>query len=194
MIPQTIHAMPSLVVLSALQKYVRLADEENAMLCACELIHTSKNFFTMVCNRLEIISHEDIDTQARPDVVPFVYTAVQQAKALWDPQKPGRARMPLGNAIRLMCRAAKSREGDHFQAVCGLGNLLEKRLPTIPDSAYDKHTPKGKQMGRGFDHFRKEGAKLVNYGSFLPVTEDRYADECYRLWALKEKLEREGEP
>jgi hypothetical protein len=40
--------------------------------------------------------------------------------------------------------------------------LLEDLAPEIPDYALDMHTMKGKAMGRGLDHFRKEGAKLVN--------------------------------
>ena len=36
---------------------------------AVELIHTSKTFLSMLCKHLEIISHEDIDTQADPAIV-----------------------------------------------------------------------------------------------------------------------------
>jgi hypothetical protein len=38
--------------------------------------------------------------------------------------------------------------------------MLEDFAPTIPDYALDMHTMKGKAMGRGLDHFRKEGAPL----------------------------------
>jgi hypothetical protein len=61
----------------------------------------------MVCKRLEIISHEDIDTQADPAIVPFVAAAVAQAMRWYDPEKIGASRMAIGNAIRLMCRAQK---------------------------------------------------------------------------------------
>ena len=60
-----------------------------------------------------------------------------------------------------MCRAAKSREGDHFAAAIGLRSLLEDFAPTILDWALDQHTLTGRKLGRGLDHFRKEGAKLV---------------------------------
>jgi hypothetical protein len=89
----------------------------------------------------------------------------------------------IGNAIRLMCRARMGREGDHFGAAIGLRAQLEGFAPTIPDFALDMHTMKGKAMGRGLDHFRKEGAKLVP----APTAPDPYIEEAYRLWAIKQR-------
>jgi hypothetical protein len=54
--------------------------EREAMEFACELIHTSKAFHDMVCTRLEVICHEDLDTIAAPHVVPFVATALAQVE------------------------------------------------------------------------------------------------------------------
>jgi hypothetical protein len=89
----------------------------------------------------------------------------------------------VGSAIRLMCRARKSREGDHFAAAIGLRSLLEGFAPTIPDWANDQHTLAGCKLGRGLDHFRKEGAKLIP----PPTADDAYEDEAYRLWAIKQR-------
>ena len=85
--------------------------------------------------------------------------------------------MAVGNAIRMMCRAPKSRAGDHFEAAIGLASLLEGKKPTIPDWAHDMHTATGKRMGRGVEHFRTEGTKLVP----APKAADPYEDEAYRL-------------
>ena len=52
-----------------------------------------------------------------------------------------------------------------------------------PDFALDIHTMKGKAMGRGLDHFRKEGAKLIP----PPTADDPYEDEAYRLWTIKQR-------
>ena len=90
--------------------------------------------------------------------------------------------MAIGNAIRVMCRAAKSREGDHFAAAIGLRSLLEGYAPAIPDCALDSTQCRAK-LGRGLDHFRKEGAKLVP----PPTADDPYEDEAYRLWAIKQR-------
>jgi hypothetical protein len=110
-------------------------------------------------------------------IVPFVKAACEQAMAWYDAEKLGASRLAIGNAIRLMCRAAKSREGDHFAAAVGLGSLLEGFAPEIPDWANDQHTLAGRKLGRGMQHFREEGAKLVP----PPATKDAYEDEAYRL-------------
>jgi replication-associated recombination protein RarA len=113
MIPRSKNGLPALGCISAMQKCIRRGMEKEAMQFAVELLSTSKQFHTMVCNRLEIISHEDIDTQADPRIVPFVAVAMYQARTWYDPEKMGKSRMAIGNAIRLMARAQKSREGDH---------------------------------------------------------------------------------
>jgi hypothetical protein len=190
MMPDTRHGLPPFECLSAMQKCVRRGMEREAMQFAVELIHTSKAYTTMVCNRLEIISHEDIDAMKAPHVAPFVKAAAEQARAWYDNAdgNPGKSRMAVGNAIRLMSRAPKSREGDHFQAAVGLRSLLEGFVPEIPDWALDKHTARGKRMGRGLDHFLSEATKLVP----PPEAKDAYEDEARRLWLLKEKRAKAG--
>jgi replication-associated recombination protein RarA len=143
-------------------------------------MHTSKAFHSMVCNRLEVISHEDIETVAAPWIVPFVAAATTQSKERYA-SKLGEARLMIGNAIRLLCHAPKSRKGCHFAAAVGLRSMLEDFAPEIPDWAHDQHTYTGRAKGRGIEHFRKEGAKLVP-----PAKPDQYEDEAYRLWKLKE--------
>jgi replication-associated recombination protein RarA len=182
MIPATVHGLPAMACVSALQKAIRRGLEREAMEFAVEVMSTSKGFFTLTLNRLEIISHEDIDTQLAPHVVPFVAVCVEQAKRHYDPAKIGRSRMFVGNAIRLMARAPKSREGDHFAIAVGLASEVEGFVPTIPDWALDGHTAEGKRMGRGLAFFREHSAQLVP-----PVEKDAYEDEAYRLLELKRR-------
>jgi hypothetical protein len=81
----------------------------------------------------------------------------------------------------MMCRSPKSRAGCHFGAAIGLRSQLEGFAPEIPDWVNDQHTLAGKKLGRGLDHFRREGAKLVP-----ELTEpDLYIEEAYRLWQIK---------
>ena len=95
----------------------------------------------------------------------------------------GEAWLMVVNCIRMMARAPKSRAGCHFAAAIGLRSMLEGFATTIPDWANDQHTLAGKKLGRGLDHFRKEGAKLVP----PPTADDPYEDEAYRLWRINQQ-------
>ena len=182
MIPDTKNGLPAMACVSAMQKEIRRGIEREAMEFACELMHTSKAFHSMVCNRLEVICHEDLDTLAAPHVFPFVAASLAASRDRYS-KSIGEARLMVGNAIRLMARSPKSRAGCHFGAAIGLRSLLEDFAPEIPDWAFDQHTHKGRRMGRGLQHFRKDGAKLVP----PPTGDDPYEDEAYRLWAIKQR-------
>ena len=80
MIPDTTNGLPAIACVSAMQKSIRRGLEREAMQFACELLHTGKAFHSMVCNRLEVICHEDLDTLAAPWVVPFVATSLAQSR------------------------------------------------------------------------------------------------------------------
>src|SRR6476659_3448053 len=140
---------------SAMQKCIRRGMEREAMEFACELMHTSKAFHSMVCSRLIVICHEDLDALAAPHVFPFVSASLQASAARYS-SKIGEARLMVGNAIRMMCRSPKSRAGCHFAAAIGLRSMLEDFVPAIPDFANDQHTLAGKKLGRGLEHFRTD--------------------------------------
>jgi replication-associated recombination protein RarA len=108
MIPGTRGGLNAMACVSAMQKAIRRSMEKEAMEFACELMHTSKAFHAMVCNRLEVICHEDLDTLAAPHVVPFVTAALAQSRERYS-KSIGEARLMIGNAIRMMARAPKSR-------------------------------------------------------------------------------------
>lgn len=163
---------------SALQKCIRRADERRAMLFALELAHTSKAYFTMMLNRLRIIAHEDIGL-ANPAAVQFVLTS---CNTLADFYEKGGWRIMIGNCVRILCRSPKSREGDHFVWV-SLDEWNANGPGEIPDVALDQHTARGKQMGRGIEHFLTEGTVLVTpppvLGDGNNAAYDRYHDEAY---------------
>ena len=182
MIPDTKNGLNAMTCVSAMQKSIRRGLEREAMEFAVELMHTSKAFHSMVCNRLEVICHEDLDTLAAPHVVPFVAAALAQSRDRYS-KSIGEARLMIGNCIRMMARSPKSRAGCHFAAAIGLRSSLEGFAPTIPDWANDQHTLAGRKLGRGLDHFRAEGAKLTP----PPTEPDPYEDEAYRLWAIKQR-------
>lgn len=179
MIPRTKNGLPRLLCISAMQKHIRRAEERPAMEMAVEVSGTDKAGFTMVCNRLEIISHEDIGL-ANPQAVVFVASAMEQARRFYDVDKPGKARMMIANAIMILCRSAKSREGDHFNIAVGFASDLEGNVPKFADHTLDMHSQEGRKLGRDIEHFIQEGTKLVPQPKA-----DQYKAEAERLMRKK---------
>lgn len=174
----TIGGLDAFEAISALQKFIRRGMEREAGEMAFQVGATSKQMFTWLCNRLTVISHEDIGL-ADPQVVMFVETCITQATRFYD--KPA-WRLIIGNAVRAMCRANKSREGDHYQAVCWYPFEIDGRVPEIPDWTRDGHTAAGKRKGRGIGYFKEVSAQLK------PSPDpDNYEHEAYVWWQLKEQ-------
>jgi hypothetical protein len=180
--PPTLNKLEPLVVVSCLQKAIRRADERLAMQCAVELAESSKTYLSMLLNRLRIILHEDLDVVSRPDIIAGVEATIQQIETIRsDPKKKSKVRMLLGTIIRIMARAPKSREGDHFHVAVGRP-VVNGQPPIIPDWAYDKHTGQGRRQGRGLEHFREVSTRLVP----PPRDKDPYEDEAYAIWAAED--------
>ena len=141
--------------ISSLQKCIRRGDEEGAMHWSVELAET---FPSHLWNRLEVISHEDIGL-GDINVVMFVRTCKEQYLEFKKRNSNSR-NLILTNAVTALCRAKKTRLGDHLNIASFRRDPEQPRRP-VPDVGRDKHTAAGKRMGRGFDHFFDEGAKLI---------------------------------
>ena len=134
-----------------------------------------EEFPSHVWNRLEIISHEDIGL-GDINVVMLVKTCKEQWAAYKKLNNKSR-NMILANAVAAMCRAKKTRVGDH------LGIISFRRHPNkygqpVPDVGHDKHTSTGRRMGRGFDHFFEHGARLVPSPYEDDFSHDPYEDRA----------------
>ena len=180
-IPNTLNSMSAFDCMSGMQKSIRRSDEEEAMLFACELYHSSKAFCTMVLNRLQVISHEDIDCIESPWIVPFVETSCRQIKEKYAAGKIEDGRLFLANIILMLCDAPKSRIADHFHTALGYGNKDGTLVPKMEDYMLDHHTAAGRRLGRGLNHFREHASKLIDKCG-LDVEEDRWADAAYEAW------------
>ena len=143
-------------VISALQKDIRRGDEEAAMYWAMVLLPKFEAYFW---NRLVIIAHEDIGL-ANPDVLVLAQTCKTTYFELRERGDSG-VRLVVANAVLAMCRSPKSRLADYFQ--CAVIQDMESGLVKreIPDYALDKHTNRGKALGRGLEHWAEEGCKLA---------------------------------
>jgi replication-associated recombination protein RarA len=144
-------------LLSALQKDIRRCNEYPALHWAIELETFNVK---MLWNRLRVIASEDIGL-ANPNATLLIdvlekqyYTSVER--------KNDSCRLFLVHAILYLARSPKSRIVDDL-LITAYGNIKfnGEKLP-IPDYALDKHTLKGKKMGRCLQYFIDEGSKVTN--------------------------------
>jgi hypothetical protein len=109
----------------------------------------------MVCNRLEVICHEDLDTLAAPHVFPFVAASLAASAERYRlsfrcrPSGCGPC-LTTSRPRGLRCARHHADRVAHHQA------SRARRGWTIPDWGNDQHTLAGKKLGRGLDHFRKK--------------------------------------
>jgi len=141
-------------VISALQKHIRRGEEREAMECAIQIEALQPKY---LWNRLRIIASEDIGP-ADSSVALLVDTLGRNYE---EAVKRGNdaTRLFLGHAILSMCRAPKSRIVDNFIIAAYMD---DEGWYEVPDYALDKHTPRGRKLGRGVDHFIEEGAHVDN--------------------------------
>jgi replication-associated recombination protein RarA len=164
-------------VASAFQKSVRRGLEREALHWGIEL--DLSNFTEYAWKRMRIMTSEDVGL-AEPGLPAQIFALYQN----WVDQRKkrdllhGPERLFLVHAILLLVRAKKSRIVDHA-LITMYGNHHRRE---IPDFALDKHTLRGKKLGRGVDHFFDEGITLSNRSEL--------ADE-YELEARK-TLKRRG--
>jgi replication-associated recombination protein RarA len=158
-------------VTSALQKEIRRCKEYEAVYWALEL--ESFNYKAL-WNRLKVIASEDVGL-ANP-IAPMLVNNLEASYLKAKEKEKGESALFVVNAALFLARSPKSRM---------VGNLLiavssaEKRLE-MPDYAIDKHTIRGRKMGRGLEHFFAEGAKTENQ-----AFKDPYEDKAKKI--LKKK-------
>lgn len=149
-------------VASALQKNIRRGLEYEAMYWAVELFNSG--YVEYAWKRLRIMASEDVGL-AEPQVVAtiaglYAHHKIQAAKKD-DKNQP--ERLFLTHAVLLLCRATKSRVIDHA-LLYHWGRHDQVHLP-IPDLALDKHTERGRYLGRGWKHFFEQGIQLDPLGA-----------------------------
>ena len=144
-------------VISALQKCIRRGLEKEALYWALELYES--NYSEWLWKRLRIISSEDVGL-AQPNISSEIWALYQMAslaaKKKDDKSEP--QRLFMAHAVIMLCRAKKSRLIDWAIVWEILTHPFKKEA--IPDFALDKHTIRGKSMGRSWKHFFEEGSKL----------------------------------
>jgi replication-associated recombination protein RarA len=125
---------------------------------------------TMLWNRLKIIACEDIGP-ANP-VMPLLIDYLQK-QYLTEKSKLAESsyKLYLINAVVCLCRSQKSRITDDLLNVVYTERERDGKFLPIPDYALDKHTARGKAMGKGIEDFFSEGNKITNEAFPNPYTE-----------------------
>jgi replication-associated recombination protein RarA len=163
---------------SSMQKCIRRNLPEPALFFAAEL---EERFPDYLWQRLTIIVNEDIGI-ASPETIMLIATLREQYYLVRTKPRGTSERLVLATAILAMCRCPKTRASDDLQSVVWRRRAYEGWKPEVPDVALDKHTKRGRRMGRGLDHWQAEGTKLANEAPGLNpwVTE---------AWQLRERYE-----
>ncbi|MDR0904142.1 MAG: replication-associated recombination protein A [Ruminococcus sp.] len=128
-------------ILSAFQKSIRGSDENAALHYAARLFASGD--MLSLCRRLMVIACEDIGL-AYPSAISIVRACVESAKELGLPE----ARIPLAEAIILLCTAPKSNSG-----VCAIdaaaADVENGFTGDIPADLRDSHYGGAAKLGRG---------------------------------------------
>jgi len=145
-------------VTSAMQKAIRRADEEDAAYWAYELFVSG--YWKHMWKRLLVISCEDIGDPAVIGLVNGLFVAFEFIQKT---SKTDHHWNQAAFAIRAMSRAKKTRAANSF--ACYIMELHADNEETgerrpIPDRALDKHTKRGRAMGRGMEHFFSEASRI----------------------------------
>ena len=158
-------------VQSSLQKYIRRAKVEEACQAAYELYTSGPVFLDKMWSRLETIAVEDVGFGDLN--VPVLIHALDQMRKNF-PYNDGDQPMYFIHAIRYLCSCQKDRSSDLLKNIC-IKSFAMGKLPEIPDVALDKHTVRGKAMGRDSFHFLNEASKVIPQMEVDNDYKERYA-------------------
>jgi replication-associated recombination protein RarA len=156
---QTEHGFHADEAISAFQKSIRRGLLENALLLAYEMFVTSAELEEHLWARLTVISVEDVGSGSflEPVIVDTLYRMHQRF-----PRAAGDRFLFAAHAVRLLATSPKDRTTDEMANWAQLVVNIHGERPEIPDVAYDMHTRRGQEMGRGLEHFLNEGARVEN--------------------------------
>lgn len=159
-------------VISALQKSIRRGNEKAACEFAYEMYITSPQFEEKLWRRLLAISVEDIG-MGNP-LAAIMVNNLNTMRKEFQYNESDRA-MFFIHAIRYLCNSEKDRSSDLLKNIV-IKSFAMGYAPEIPDIALDKHTTRGKEMGRGSEHFLHEASKVVPQAAVDNHYKEDYAE------------------
>lgn len=131
-------------ILSAFQKSIRGSDAQAGIHYLARLVAAGD--LPSICRRLLVIAAEDVGL-AYPNAIAIVKACVDAANQLGFPE----ARIPLAEAVILLCQAPKSNSG--VMAIDeALSDLNQKEIGEIPAYLRDSHYKGAEKLGRGLTY------------------------------------------
>lgn len=156
-------------VASAFQKSIRRGLLDDALYWGIELDKSNRAKYAW--KRMKIICSEDIGV-GEVDLPAQIRALYENWAEMVGTDKHFGERLFFVHAIVLLVKAKKSRLIDSAL----LYHYIENEPREMPDWVFDKHTRKGKQMGRGFEHFFTDACKIENEAGvideYTPLTRD----------------------
>lgn len=140
------------------------------------MAQSGKQSWANLMTTLIVIVNEDIGP-GDWEALHFVQLSIMELREHYERTNGDTHGLLLMNVIMRMCRAKKSRDAGHL-LVTALYKLDNQGVPEPPDCAHDMHTSRGKRMGRGIEHFLKEGAVLDN------EVEAKWKAVAHEIWRL----------
>lgn len=145
--------------ISACIKCIRRDDFRAATFWAHQVAISGQDAEEFLWNTLAIHAIEDVGLSC-PDLI----VLVEMCRLLYfrlPPQNEARF-MIVFFVVRRMCQVSKSRAVDDGYTMMAQTLRKSRDLPEIPDIAFDLHTRKGKQLGRGLKHYVEEASAADN--------------------------------
>ena len=138
-------------VLSAFQKSVRGSDENAALHYLARLLEAGD--LLSACRRLLVCASEDIGL-AYPQAMPIVKACVDSALQLGLPE----ARIPLAEAVILLCTAPKSNTAI-LAIEAALADIRQGKVGEVPDYLKDGHYSGAQKLGHAIGYIYPHGHK-----------------------------------
>jgi len=149
----TKNGYPTDEVISAIQKDIRRGNTANAVYWAYELCISGKKFQKKFWERMVTIAVEDVGFGN-----PLATVVINSLKNAFytDVEHQDDSLIQALFAAAYLSRSTKDRFIDEIKNCL----LMFPERKEIPDYALDKHTRRGKKMGRGDKHFWTQASKL----------------------------------
>lgn len=168
---------------SAFQKCVRRGLERESLYFGIELF--SSGYSKYLWKRMLCVASEDIGL-ANPQIGQQINALYNNYKTIIELGDTHGSEVVVIHAIMLLVRSPKSRICDHAKVYA----MVTDDNFDIPDFALDNHTRKGKILGRSFDYFIEEGAKLENKVEMTDPYEDKF--NSYLMDLQNKKIKEDG--